>query len=363
MNFNLKKINWSDYEALSPKDSETLYFVPDKNSIYVRDILFGGRHEFVTQDPTYPESGVLYINKTTFEAKIWDGTNWNITSKGYTTVIGDAPDDTVLPTSKAVADFVETKISDIVGDSSSFVTSITATNNGTLNVTKGKDTTTVHLTNTVCNPTWNQQTKQLTLPIVGGTEISIDLSKDLVVTAGKYNSDTSEIWLTIAVDMAYTDDSKVIKIPVRSLIDIYTGIQTTTATTTVSVSNEISVNVKVSSKPNNHLEIDTENGGLYVSTPVDDTKVSKIATGKTNEVLTATADGSMQASGKKIGSTAFEATPSGNTLATEIASKIYADGVAQSAISTAATDASNKSSAAETRAKAYADTLITWQDW
>ena len=94
---------------------------------------------------------------------------------------------------------------------------------------------------------------------------------------------------SIAVDGSYTNTEEVIKIPVSSLIDIYTGKNTSTATTTVSATNEISVDVKLSTKEGNALSIDSVNGGLYVSVPDDTTKIDKVTTGHANEILLANA--------------------------------------------------------------------------
>lgn len=56
-----------------------------------------------------------------------------------------------------------------------------------------------------------------------------------------------------------------IKIPVGSLIDVYTGLATSTAEVTVSTDNKISVKVKVSAKADNSITL--EEDGLYVAVP------------------------------------------------------------------------------------------------
>lgn len=360
---NLQGISFDAYKALDTKDNDTMYFITDKHCIYVRGALYSGRIEMVSQNPTSPEIGVVYIDTTTLEAKSWTGTGWNVLSKGFTTVISDTSDDTLIPTSKAVATYVTNKVAGVVGGSGTFVTAVSATGNGELKVDKGDVSNNVPLTNMVYSPTWNQSTKQLTLPVVGGTTLTLDLSKDLVVTNGKYNNDTQEIWLTIAEDGTYTDEDKLIKIPVGTLVDIYTGKSTNTANVTINGGNEISVDVKISTKEGNALEVDTENGGLYVNVPDDTTKVDKVGTGHSGELLTANAEGGMQLSGKTIGGNTIAATPNGNTIATEVAVKTYADGVAQNAVTTAASDATTKANAAESNARAYANTLITWNGW
>lgn len=348
---------------LETKDQDTMYFIQDKNCIYVKEKLYGGRIELVDTDPEAPESGVVYINKTTLECKFYNDKTPVVIAKGFTTTITDGADDNLLPTAKAVASYVTQKVADAVGGSGTFVTEISATGNGNLSVSKGEKQSSVPLTNMVYSPTWQQETMQLTLPIVGGSSLVIDLSKDLVVTAGKYVTDSNEIWLTIAEDKTYEDPKKLIKIPVAGLIDIYTGEETNSASVTVSPDKKVSVNVKVSSKEGNTAEIDNENGGIYVPKTDVSNKSDKVGTGHDNEVLTAGADGNMQASGKTIGGATLAGSPNENTIATEAAIKTYADSVGQSAIQAAASDATQKANTAEQNAKTYADGLISWTGW
>lgn len=197
---NLRGMNYEAYAALQTKDVNTMYFITDKNCIYVRGEMYGGRIEMVDATPATPEVGIVYIDRATLESKRWNGAAWDVLSKGYTATLTDGADDTVLPTAKAVATYVTNKVAGVVGGSGTFVTQIEATGNGGLMVSKGDDTSEVALTNMVYSPTWDQSTMQLTLPVVGGTALTLDLSKDLVVTNGKYNNDTQEIWLTIAED-------------------------------------------------------------------------------------------------------------------------------------------------------------------
>ena len=57
-------------------------------------------------------------------------------------------------------------------------------------------------------------------------------------------------------------------------------------------------------------------------------KISKVETGKADEIIIATADGEAKTSGTKIGGEAFSAEPNAATLATEKAVKPYVDGTA-----------------------------------
>ena len=140
-----------------------------------------------------------------------------------------------------------------------------ATNKNKVVVTKADTTgalTTSELlvgVGSVMSPAYDADTRKITLNVLqadGTTSaFEINLGKDMVVKSGSYNTETHDIELVL------TDDS-VVKIPATSLVDVYTGDATTTATVTVSDANVITVAVKVSTKEGNLLKSD-ENG-LYV---------------------------------------------------------------------------------------------------
>lgn len=357
----LQNTTWNEYQSLVTKDPNTMYFISDLHCIYIRNTLYSGRHEIVSADPASPEMGVVYINSSTLEAKVYTGSGYNIISKGFVTKISDSADNSVMPTAKAVADYVSDRIASVAGGSGIFVSSIAVNDNGTMTVSKGDESSTVTITNMVYNPSYNSETKQLNLPVAGGSTLTIDLSKDLVVTAGKYNEDTSEIWLTLSKDKTYTDESNLIKIPVANLIDVYTGSVTSTTTTTVGTGNKIAVDVKISSQAGNSLTI--KNDGLYVEVPDDTTKATKLGTGYTNNILVASSDGDIANSGVQIGTNVLSGTPDDDTVATEVAVKTYVDTVATNVLSTASSDATSKANTAESNAKSYADGLIVWNNW
>ena len=68
----LHGINFEDQQLLETKDQDTMYFIQDKNCIYVKEKLYGGRIELVDTDPESPESGVVYINRSTLECKFYN---------------------------------------------------------------------------------------------------------------------------------------------------------------------------------------------------------------------------------------------------------------------------------------------------
>lgn len=359
---SLEKISVSEYKkkvSASEIDLRTIYWLDD-GTIYVGNNLYGGKIQIIEADPTYPEMNTIYIDKNTLSMKTYNGVSFDTITKGYTISITDTSTDELVPTAKAVASYIQNKIQEI-SESDSGITSISYVGNGELSVTKDGAVSNIPLNGMTYAPSYDEVTRKLTIPIVGDSALEINFAKDTAVTAGKYNEDTNEIWLTLAEDKTFTDESKLIKIPAQGLIDIYTGKETSTTTTTVSDTNEISVDVKVSAENGNSLSIKED--GLYVNVPSDANKLDKVTTGHVDEIITANADGTVKVSGKSIGGDTLVPTPNSNTLATEAAVKSYADTVSATALSNAKTYADNGDTSMLDSAKEYADGLITWINW
>ena len=359
---SLEKISVSEYKkkvSVSEIDLKTIYWLDD-GTIYVGNNLYGGKVEIIESDPTFPEMNTIYVDKNTLQLKTFNGVSYDVISKGYTISLENTSSDDLVPTAKAVASYVQNKIQEVI-ESDSGITSISYLENGELSVTKDGETSTIPLNGMTYSPTYDEITRKLTIPIVGSSALEINFAKDTAVTAGKYNEDTNEIWLTLAEDKTYTDESKLIKIPAQGLIDIYTGKETNTTTTTVSETNEISVDVKISAESGNSLSVKSD--GLYVNVPSDTNKLDKVTTGHVDEIITANADGTVKVSGKSIGGDTLVPTPDSNTLATEAAVKSYANTVSATALSNAKTYADNGDTTTLSSAKEYADGLITWVNW
>ena len=359
---SLEKISVSEYKkkvSASEIDLRTIYWLDD-GTIYTGNNLYGGKIQIIESDPTFPEMNTIYVDKNTLQLKTFNGVSYDVISKGYTISLENTSSDDLVPTAKAVASYVQNKIQEVI-ESDSGITSISYLENGELSVTKDGETSTIPLNGMTYSPTYDEITRKLTIPIVGSSALEINFAKDTAVTAGKYNEDTNEIWLTLAEDKSYTDESKLIKIPAQGLIDIYTGKETTTTTTAVSETNEISVDVKISAEAGNSLSVKSD--GLYVNVPSDANKLDKVATGHVDEIITANADGTIKTSGKSIGGDTLVPTPDANTIATEAAVKSYADTVSATALSNAKTYADNGDTSTLDSAKEYADGLITWVNW
>lgn len=334
----------ANYEGLQVKNNDTLYFLTDTLQI------FKGASEYTKSCKlvsTLPESGqvqgIIYVRTSDFTLHVYNGTSYVQLNKAVVTAIpaSNASDENI-PTTKAVADYVQSKIEAVTGGKGLFVTDVSY-KSGVLSVAKGDAPVTTTLTGVVHDAAYDADTRTITLPVFGGDALTINLGKDLVVTSGKYDAKAQEIQLTIT-------SGDVIKIPVGSLIDIYTGLATSSAEVTVSDDNKISVNVKVSAKANNSITI--ENDGLYVAVPDAYTKA------ETNQKIKAVQDA---LDGHAADAVAHVTADERKTWNAKVSTDQLATAKSE-AIAAAATDATTKADAALASAKEYADGLNTAMD-
>lgn len=334
----------ANFEALEAKDNDTLYFLTDTLQIFKGAVEYTKSCKLVSTLPGSGQvQGVVYVRTSDFTLHVFNGTSYIQLNKATVTEIpaANASDDNV-PTTKAVASYVDAKIAGVVGGKGVFVTDVTY-NEGVLSVAKGGDPVTTTLTGVVHAPTYDASTRTIKLPVFGGDELTIALGKDLVVTSGTYNAKDKNIELTIT-------SGDVIKIPVGSLIDIYTGLATSTADVTVSTDNKISVKVKVSAKADNSITL--EEDGLYVAVPDAYTKAE--ADKKIKAVQTAL---DTHAANADIHVTKEQKATWDAKVSTEQLAAAKSE-----AIGAAAADATAKADAARDAAKAYADGLNTAMD-
>lgn len=330
----------ASYVALETKDTNTLYFLTDTLQLYKGTDEYTKSARIVSSLPTTNQvQGVVYVRVSDFTLHIYNGTEYIQLTKEIVTAIPEAATDNTVPTTKAVADYVTNKIADVTGGVGVFVTDVTYTpGTGTLSVAKGAEPVNTVLNGVVNNPTYDANTRTITLPVFGGSNLVITLGKDAFVESGHYDTDKETIELVL------TSGDKV-SIPVGSLIDIYSGIATATANVTVSADNKISVDVKVSATANNAIII--EEDGLYVSLPdaytkketddkikivsdkldshASDTDVHVTAAKKAEWDAKATASDVETAKSQAISAAAIDATAKANKALED--AKTYSDGL------------------------------------
>lgn len=331
------------YDALSPKDMDTLYFTTDTLQLFKGTAEYTKTSKMVSALPTTGQiQGIIYFRMTDYSMHIWNGVEFVQLNKSTVTEIPANATDNDIPTTKAVADYVNAKVAAVEGIKGKFVTDVTY-NAGVLSVAKGDEPVTTTLTGVVHEPTYDAETRTIKLPVFGGDTLTIALGKDLVVKNGTYNTKDKNIELTLT-------SGDVIKIPVGSLIDIYTGVATPSAEVTVSADNKISVDVRVSAKANNSITI--EEDGLYVAVPDAYTKA------ETDAKIKKVQD---QLDGHSKDAVVHITAEERNTWNAKV-SQDELTAAKSEVISAAAADATKKADAARDTAKTYADGLNTAMD-
>lgn len=302
----------ADYIALETKDAEALYFIKDTGEIYLgeqsytQSVIFYGADLPVETRPEKGAFGKVYVDATTLQGFVWNGTEYKEIIKAIETNVANNTDNPV--TAKAVKTYVDT----LVGTGTSDCIKAVAWDetNVQLQITK-KDESQVNvpLTKIATLLEYNGGTGALTLKDHAGNQLSqVNIPLDNFVKSGRYDSDTKEIVLTM-------QNASEIRIPAAALVDIYTGGTTNSGTVTVSPEKQISFNVKLDPNPNNKLTVSET--GLMV-THDDSGKMDKVDTGHEDEIMTATAEGGAKLSGVKVGGATL-AHNDATTVATEAA--------------------------------------------
>lgn len=224
--------NKKGFDAIETKEPDRVYFITDTQQIYFGSVKFGGSIEFVTEVPTSADPGTLYVvnggNDGIYAA---DGDTVKCVAKGYATTIDENSTNDSAATAYAVYYFVNNAIT-------------TATNG------------------MAKKPTYDAETRTITIPVKGDDDVVINLGKDLVVQNGTLVDGTGEDEGKQFLKLVLTSGDTVM-IDLSKLIDVYTGGATDTATVVIE-GNVIKVNVKISEAVGNMLRVD-EAGGLYVA--------------------------------------------------------------------------------------------------
>ena len=277
--------------AAATKSNDALYFTTDTHKLYKGSVDYSKAVEVVTT--TLPASGaannkVYVVNDASgnfVKAAVTTdgGTTWETIALATITdlAVSGAATDLVVPTAKAVKDYVDAK-----AGSEGLVSNVTAgSTNGTLDVAYASATAphgTPVIPGVALIPSYDSSTRTITIPYTAGDDpsgqsvvagtLTINLGKDMVVSAGTYNAATEEIWLYLTDEVPGTDEPS-IKIPVSSLIDEIQVDDTDTVSMTYTTdTNTITADVKISAKAGNALQVLTEtdepttaaNRGLYV---------------------------------------------------------------------------------------------------
>lgn len=103
--------DYASYTGLEAKDQDTLYFITDLRQIFKGDVPYtGGIYKTVTSFPDSGDVNTLYVNTANGQVCYWDGTQYVTVVKATGQTISGAGDNNTLPTTKAVVDYVAAQI-------------------------------------------------------------------------------------------------------------------------------------------------------------------------------------------------------------------------------------------------------------
>ena len=103
--------DYASYTGLETKDQDTLYFITDLRQIFKGDVPYtGGIYKTVASFPDAGDVNTLYVNTANGQVCYWDGTQYVTVVKATGQTISGAGDNNTLATTKAVVDYVAAQI-------------------------------------------------------------------------------------------------------------------------------------------------------------------------------------------------------------------------------------------------------------
>ena len=321
----------AQFALLESKDADTIYVITDEQRIYKGDVcLTGGIYTTVENFPEVDQArNTLYVNTQTGEVRYFNGTAYQTVVPATGKTISGAGDDNHLATTKAVVDYVATQIAELdvsalAGRVSTLESEMDAAE-GRLDTVEGQITTI------------NGEGE-------GSIKKALNDAKAYTDTVAEGKADvehTHEIADVTGLQTAL--DGKAAKATTLAgygITDAYTKGETDSA-----------IAAAVAAAPHLKRSIVEE---LPEVEEADANTIYMVGTGAGSE------DSAYEE--YMVINGAFEKIGSSKVDLTNYAEKTYVDAAKQEAISTAATDATQKANTAEQNAKIYADGLIAGLD-
>ena len=271
------------YNALETKNPNLLYFCSDTGKLYKGDIDFTDNLIVASSKPETPVAGKIYFLSDTDTVEVYISGAWKVISYPVTTTVDADSDDMHIASAKAVYDAIVAAVANVTGGSGVISVVEAGTEAGTLKVTKGDGTSeTVSLTGVVTTPTWDATTRKLTIPVVGGDAVEVNIGKDIYIdttAANGFNKETGNIDIYLN-DGSEDKEPTLISIPASALIDVYTGTTSNGTNVTVGDDNVIKVDLVIDPVEGNALVL-TESGlkvdlSAYATTTYVDGKIDNV---------------------------------------------------------------------------------------
>ncbi len=328
----------ANYMAMATKDDNTLYFLEDTHRLFKGYNEYTKSMHLVDELPPVDEAaeGVLYIVQPSYATYICSGGVFQNIYKGYATTVPDTVyNHDSVPTTKAVADFVNEKFEEVTRIKQQYVSDVTY-KNGILTVVENDEPLSTELSGVAFGATYDKIGQVLRIPMFGRDTLEVNFTQLSTIKSGQYNSETGDIDLVLAND-------EVVQIPVASMIDIYTGGPTQSTVTEIGANKQIKVKVKISEEPDNAIKL--LNDGLYAYIPDGYTKAEVDSRVKaiTDELE------------NHIEDTVVHVTNAERAVWNSKVSSTQLAIAKAEAITTAEADAQNKADTALASAKAYTD--------
>lgn len=320
----------ADFQGLAVKDQDALYFVTDERRIYKGDVPYtGGIYKTVTSFPERGDVNTLYVNTATGQVSYWNGTGYQTVVPATGKTIAAPGSDDQLATTKAVVDYVAAQVADLdvaalEGRVGTLETEMTAAK-GNISTIQGQIS--------VINGEGEGSIKEALSDAKAYTD---------TVAEGKADAEhTHEIADVAGLQTALDGKAnKATSLAGYGITDAYTSSQT-----------DSKIAAAIAATP--HLK-----RSIVEDLPEVD------AADQNTIYMVGTGAGSKDSAYEEymVINGAFEKIGSSKVDLTNYAEKTYVDAAKQEAISTAASDATQKANAAEQNAKTYADGLIAGLD-
>ena len=347
---NFHRLNAAAYAGIETKQPDTIYFVTDARRIYM------GEKEYGLQvvSGTRPGTGslnTLYIDSTAHTISYWNGTSYDALEIPFGTSISGSGDDAHLATTKAVVDYVASKLTEL--DVSTLAGRVT-TLEGEMD-TAQSDITTIKGQITTINGDGEGSIKKALSDAKAYTDSVASGKADVEHTHeiadvdglqgaldGKANATHTHTTAQVdGLDTALAGKAnKATTLAGYGITDAYTKGETNSAIATA-----------VAAAPHLKRTIVEQ---LPEAEEADENIIYMVGTGAGSEDSAYEEYMLINGAFEKIGSSKVDLT--------NYAEKTYVDAAKQEAISTAAGDATQKANTAEQNAKTYADGLIAGLD-
>ena len=320
----------ADFQGLDVKDQDTLYFVTDERRIYKGDVPFsGGIYQTVEEFPRTGVINTLYVNTATGQVSYWNGTGYQTVVPATGKTISAPGSDNQLATTKAVVDYVAAQVADLdvaalEGRVGTLETEMAAAE-GNISTIQGQIS--------VINGKGEGSIKKALSDAKAYTD---------TVAEGKADAEhTHEIADVTGLQTALDGKAdKATSLAGYGITDAYTSSQT-----------DSKIAAAIAAAPHLKRTIVEQ---LPEVEEADENTIYMVGTGAGSE------DSAYEE--YMVINGAFERIGTSDVDLTNYATKEYADQAEADAISTAATDATQKANTAEQNAKTYADGLIAGLD-